>query len=103
MAFLASWVKQGTPWKKINFLLHQPNGQTIFLSNGKDHASFRNHHWSENRMSQQIALYIYIIYVYIYICIYMYIYIYVFIYIYIFIYIYMRTCLFYFMEIQRHS
>ena len=70
MAFLASWVKQGTPWKKINFLLHQPNGQTIFLSNRQDHASFRNHHWSENRMSQQIALYIY---VYIYICIYIYI------------------------------
>ena len=74
IAFLASWVKQGAPWKKIMLLLHQPKGQTIFLSNRQDHASFRNHHWSENRMSQQIALYI---------CIYMYIYMYLYIYIYI--------------------
>ena len=71
MAFLASWVKQGTPWKKIMFLLHQPKGQTIFLSNRQDHASFRNHHWSENRMNQQIALFIYI-YMYIYIYLYLY-------------------------------
>ena len=75
IAFLASWVKQGTPWKKIMLLLHQPKGQTIFLSNRQDHASFRNHHWSENRMNQQIALYIY---VYIYICIYIYIYLYLY-------------------------
>ena len=87
MAFLASWVKQGTPWKKIMFLLHQPKGQTIFLSNRQDHASFRNHHWSENRMNQQIALFIYI---------YMYIYIYLYLYADMF-------SLFYFMEIQRHS
>jgi hypothetical protein len=39
-------------------------------------------------MSQQIALYIYV---------------YIYMYLYIYIYIYMRTCLFYFMEIQRHS
>ena len=75
IAFLASWVKQGAPWKKIMLLLHQPKGQTIFLSNRQDHASFRNHHWSENRMSQQIALYIYV-YIYMYLYIYIYIYIY---------------------------
>ena len=70
-AFLGSWVKQGTPWKKIMFLLHQPKGQTIFLSNRQDHASIRNHHWSENIISQQMTLYMYI---YIYVFKYVYIY-----------------------------